>query len=87
MFNGEGKSVMKIEGAFNAGLAGWHQAVQRVDAASQAIAGAATGTTQDRVDTPRALVDLQVGSHQGQVAARVIQTAGELLGNLIDIRV
>jgi flagellar hook protein FlgE len=85
--------------AFGSGLAGVQNGQQRVNQAASDIASinvakpvaetpaANLNNIQAQpVDLATSLVDLQVGKEQVQAGAKVIKTADDVLGTLLDIR-
>lgn len=86
--------------AFNAGLATIQSGQQRVDQAAQGIASGAgpqpirpseqpTDIDVAQPGTPdvtNKLIELRLGQYQAQAGARVLETADEVLGTLIDTR-
>lgn len=78
----------------NNGLSTYHSGQRQMDQASGAIASnnITTVTPQnsqtqaDRQDLTDSLVQLKVGEVTAQTGARVIQTADQVLGTLIDTR-
>ncbi|MBC9249012.1 hypothetical protein A9179_01860 [Pseudomonas alcaligenes] len=85
--------------AFNSGLNAIQAGQRRVDQAAGEIAGAAV-TPQEpseaaqapafgrdvQADLAQSLVALQVGKVEAQAGAKVVETADEVLGTLIDTR-
>ncbi|WP_339515588.1 hypothetical protein [Pseudomonas sp. RL_15y_Pfl2_60] len=74
--------------AFNAGLTTIQSGQQRVDRAAQDIASGAVADSA-QAGTPEItnqLVELRVGQYHAQAGARVLETADEVLGTLIDTR-
>jgi hypothetical protein len=85
--------------AFNSGLSGVHSGQQRVNQAASDIASVSlpepapessaanpSNSQAQRVDLASSLVDLQIGKEQVQAGAKVIKTADDALGTLLDIR-
>jgi flagellar hook protein FlgE len=81
--------------AFNSGLSSVQSGQQRVNQAATDIANAgqskpvASRSNSEQaqpVDLATSLVDLQVGKEQVQAGAKVIKTADDALGTLLDIR-
>lgn len=83
--------------AFNSGLSSVQSGQQRVNQAATDIASAGLPKSQSaasnpnnsqaqQVDLATSLVDLQVGKEQVQAGAKVIKTADDALGTLLDIR-
>ena len=86
---------MNISGpssAMNSGVLGFQRASQQVDQSVQDLARAGT-TTSTSVETPRpvdttsALVSLKSGEQAGMTSAKVVKTADEMMGTLLDIHV
>lgn len=88
---------MEVSGSiFSSGISAVQAGQRRVDQAATEIAGAAVnkpvkaGETSQFSDNKRdlatSLVDLQIGKVQVQAGAKVIQTADEVLGTLVDTR-
>ncbi|WP_439859996.1 hypothetical protein [Pseudomonas sp. MBLB4136] len=93
---------MEISGsAFSAGISTIQSGQRRIDQAATEIAGAAfaapppqqsrvDATPESRADAPadlsESLVALRVGQHEAQVGARLVKTADEVLGTLIDTK-
>ena len=89
--------------AFSAGLGGIQAGQRRVEQAASEIAGNAVAAAQDRpaqqaapgadaqaassADLATSLVGLAQGRNEVQASARVVETADEVLGTLIDTRV
>ncbi|WPC04757.1 hypothetical protein SBP02_18680 [Pseudomonas benzenivorans] len=85
--------------AFSAGIGTIQAGQRRVDQAATQIAEASLATSQpqqDRVDATseagarapadlaESLVALRVGQHEAQLGARLVKTADEVLGTLLD---
>ncbi|MFM4997672.1 flagellar basal body rod C-terminal domain-containing protein [Aeromonas sanarellii] len=77
---------MRIESAMTAGVQGFQRAEQLAAQASSQIARLNT-PVGERVELPEELVNLKVAEQQAGASAKVIQTASDMLGTLIDIRV
>ncbi len=88
---------MQISGnAFSSGFSGIQAGQQRVDRAASDIAsqsaarakGVEETSTQVREndDLARSLVDMRAGKQDVQVNAKVVETADDVLGTLIDTR-
>lgn len=92
---------MEIPGnALNSALGGIQAGQRRVDQAAASIAGnslaaadtatrrpaAQSGATASQADMAANLVEMSRGKHEVRASARVIETADELLGTLIDTR-
>jgi flagellar hook-associated protein FlgK len=79
---------MQIDSAFTTGLQGYQRAEQRVGQASEAIAnGASRESGAAPVEITDELINLKLGELEAGASAKVIQTASDMLGSLIDIRV
>ncbi len=89
---------MQISGnAFSAGLSRLQSGQQRVDQAASEIASntlprpeRAADSSQpaaNAIDLAASLTELQVGKVEAQAGAKLIKTADEMLGTLIDARV
>ena len=85
--------------AFNSGLSSVQNGQQRVNQAATDIASASlpksvaesaapspSNSQAQQVDLASSLVDLQIGEQQVQAGAKVIKTADDTLGTLLDIR-
>ncbi len=71
----------------SAGLSAFHSGQQRVEQAASAIASASgpvPENSQAVADITEQMIQLKVGEHSAKVGARVIQSADEVLGTLID---
>jgi len=90
--------MMNIQSAFNSGVTGFNQATERVAESANNIAQqqvtpaqkqtevkAETGYSQQRPVTDD-LINLRVAENDAKTSARVIETADEVLGSLIDTR-
>ncbi|WP_042010218.1 flagellar hook protein FlgE [Aeromonas fluvialis] len=77
---------MRIDSAFSSGVQGFQRAEQIADKASNQIARLNT-PGGDRVQVTDELVNLKVAELQAGASAKVVQTASEMMGTLIDIRV
>ena len=88
---------MEISGsAFNSGLAAIQSGQQRVDQAATNIASStvtrpeqardSTALPDTNADLASSLVELKVGKTEAQAGAKVVETADEVLGTLLDIR-
>ena len=88
---------MEISGsAFNSGLAAIQSGQQRVDQAATNIASStvarseqardSTAVPDTNADLASSLVELKVGKTEAQAGAKVVETADEVLGTLLDIR-
>ncbi len=79
--------------AMQAGLSGIQSGLQRIEQAGSAIAGnslpsagQADTPAPDRDSASEAMVALRVGQYEAELATKVIKTADEVLGTLIDTR-
>ncbi len=76
----------------SAGLGAYQAGQQRVDHAGAVIAGRtlpAAETSQavaDSVELTEQLVQMKVGEHQAKAGVRLLQTADEVLGTLINTK-
>ncbi|GGK04463.1 hypothetical protein [Pseudomonas matsuisoli] len=84
---------MQISGsAFTAGISTFQSGQQRVERAAGNIASATVDAPSrvegrsDAVDTAKNMVELKQGQYQAEIGAKVVKTADEVLGTLIDIR-
>ncbi|WP_421207780.1 flagellar biosynthesis protein FlgE [Aeromonas enteropelogenes] len=77
---------MRIESAFNSGVQGFQRAEQIADRASSQIARLNTPNS-DQVQVTDELVNLKVAEIQAGASTKVMQTASDMMGTLIDIRV
>ncbi|QLF93244.1 hypothetical protein HW090_08580 [Pseudomonas sp. ABC1] len=71
----------------SAGLSLYQSGQQRVDDAGAAIASNSlpvAGNSQVVSELTEQMIELKVGEHAAQVGARVIRSADEVLGTLID---
>ncbi len=77
---------MRIDSAFNSGVQGFQRAEQIADKASNQISRLNT-PSGDQVQVTDELVNLKVAELQAGASAKVVQTASDMMGTLIDIRV
>ncbi len=77
---------MRIDSAMTTGMQGFQRAEHLAGQASGQIARLNT-PAGDQVQLPNELVNLKVAEVQAGASARVIQTASDMLGTLINIRV
>ncbi|QNF16597.1 flagellar biosynthesis protein FlgE [Aeromonas jandaei] len=77
---------MRIESAFNSGLQGFQRAEQVADRASGQLARLNT-PSGGQVQVPDELVNLKSAELQAGASAKVMKTASDMMGTLIDIRV
>ncbi|MFC4653622.1 MULTISPECIES: flagellar basal body rod C-terminal domain-containing protein [Rheinheimera] len=89
---------MEISSAFSSGLQGYQRASDRVTEATINInQQTAASRNQQQLETPaepvssvsveQSLVDLNVAQDQAEANLKSVQTADEVLGSIIDIRV
>lgn len=82
---------MQIKSALNIGVQGFQEAQSRVNQAAQNIASQSVkDSTEESLDTrdlTSSLVDLKVAENDAKANAKVIQTASDVLGTLLDIEV
>ena len=76
---------MQINSAVNSGYLGIQRANQQVDTGSAEIASLAT--RPQSVDLNKELVSLTQAEISGVASAKVVKTADEMMGTLIDVRV
>jgi len=83
---------MQIDSILSAGLGAYQAGQQRVDQAGAAVADRtlpAAETSQavaDTVEITEQLVQLKVGEHQAKAGVRLLQTADEVLGTLVNTK-
>ena len=81
---------MQVNSALNTALQGFQEAQSRVNQAAHEIASqTVTDSTVDSVDSKdltTSLVELKVAEHDARANAKVIQTASDVLGTLLDIK-
>lgn len=77
---------MRIDSAMATGVQGSQRAEQLADRASSQIARLNT-PAGEQVALPEELVNLKVAAQQAGASTKVIQTASDMLGTLIDIRI
>ncbi len=78
---------MQINSLMGAGLSAFQNGQQRVEQAASSIASAsapALGNSQAVAELTEELIQLKVGEHTAKLGARMIQSADEVLGTLID---
>jgi len=72
-----------------AGLSAFQNGQQRVEQAATSIASAsapAQGNSQAVAELTEELIQLKVGEHTAKLGTRMIQSADEVLGTLIDTK-
>lgn len=74
---------MMIGAAVGLGLAGMMKGMNRVDAASAAIAG----NNLDTANLAKSMVDQKIGELEVKASANVVKAADKMIGTIIDIRV
>lgn len=78
--------------ALSAGLSAYQAGQQRVDQAGAAIAGSTLPIAEnsqalaDTVELTEQLVEMKVGEHQAKAGVRLLQTADEVLGTLVNTK-
>ncbi|WP_407292939.1 hypothetical protein [Stutzerimonas zhaodongensis] len=83
---------MQISSLLSAGLGAYQAGQQRVDQASAAVAGTAlpavanSQALADSVELTEQLVQMKVGEHQANAGARLLKSADEMLGTLINTK-
>lgn len=81
---------MEINSLVSSGLAAFQAGQQRIDTAAEAVAGAslpvadASQAVNEVVELTEQLVQMKVGEHAAKAGARMIQSADEALGTLIN---
>ncbi len=75
----------------SAGLGAYQAGQQRVDQAGAVIAGRAlpaqaSQAVADTVELTEQLVQMKVGEHQAKAGVRLLQTADEVLGTLVNTK-
>lgn len=84
---------MEINSAFNSGVAGFQTASNQITQASEKIAQVAVeGSEQNTperapISVTTELINMKVAEHQALASAKVISTADDMIGSLIDTRV
>ena len=84
---------MEINNAFNQGVMGFQKASHQLSQASESIAQLTTNEgkqiSADRspVSVTTELINMKIAEHQAIASAKVISTADEMIGSLIDTRV
>lgn len=77
-----------LSGAFNTGLAGIQKGQEQVTQAAQEVASANTERpVQPSQDLAKSLTDSKQGQRQVEASAKVLETANQTLGSLVDITV
>jgi len=83
---------MQINSLLSAGLGAYQAGQQRVDQASAVVTDRtlpAAETSQalaDTVELTEQLVQMKVGEHQANAGVRLLQTADEVLGTLVNTK-
>ncbi|PNG12331.1 hypothetical protein [Stutzerimonas stutzeri] len=83
---------MQINNLLAAGLGAYQAGQQRVDQASAAIgdftlpAAETSQAVADTVELTEQLIEMKVGEHQANAGARLLQSADEVLGTLINTK-
>ena len=82
---------MEINSALNIGVQGFQNAQSRATEAATEIASQSVSETPEQADQTKdltsSLVDLKVAETDANANAKVIQTASDVLGTIIDIEV
>jgi len=77
-----------LDGAFSAGLSGIQKGQEQVTQAAQEVASANTQRpVQPNQDVAKSLTDEKQGQRQVEASAKVVDTANQTLGSLVDITV
>jgi cation transport regulator ChaC len=82
-----GAAMQITSNLLGAGLSTYQGGQQRVEQAASAIAsatGPVLGNSQAVSEITEQLIQLKVGEHSAKLGARMIQSADEVLGTLID---
>jgi len=83
-------SAMEINSLLSSGLGAYQAGQQRIETAADAIASAAlpvadsSQAVAEVVELTEQLVQMKVGEHTANAGARMIQSADEVLGTLIN---
>ena len=84
---------MDINNAFNQGVMGFQKASNQLSQSSEKIAqvsssdGKQISADRSAVSVTTELINMKVAEHQAVASAKVISTADEMIGSLIDTRV
>ena len=77
-----------IGGAFNAGLAGIQKGQEQINQGAQEVASANTQRpVQATQDIAKSLTEEKQGQRQVEASAKVVDTANQTIGSLVDITV
>lgn len=76
---------MQINSAMSYGLQGLNRGQQQVEQGSRELASLATRPQE--INPVESAVTLQTGLIQSEASAKVVKSADEMMGTLIDIRV
>lgn len=79
---------MEVGSIRQSAILGIHNGLNQANAASKNLASAEqlSGEKSDR-ETTKDLLDLKQAEQQVQISARVAQTAGDVIGSLLDVHV
>ena len=81
---------MEIDSLLASGLGAYQAGQQRIETAAEAIASAALPAADNSqavaevVELTEQLIQIKVGEHTAKAGARMLQTADEVLGTLIN---
>ncbi|WP_409421228.1 flagellar biosynthesis protein FlgE [Pseudaeromonas sp. ZJS20] len=79
---------MQIDSAMSYGLQGLGRAQQQVEQGSREIASLPVQSESSQSkDLTQSVMTLQQGQNEAQASARVVKSADDMMGTLIDIRV
>ncbi|GAA4504148.1 flagellar biosynthesis protein FlgE [Pseudaeromonas paramecii] len=79
---------MQIDSAMSYGLQGLSRAQQQVEQGSREIASLPVqAESPQSKDLTQSVMTLQQGQNEAQAAAKVVKSADDMMGTLIDIRV
>lgn len=78
---------MQINSSFNNAVSGIQRSINRVEKVSNDIARNGTTDTADPAKEAESLVELKEQQRNVEASAKVIKTADQMLGSILDIRV
>ena len=82
---------MQINNALNTGVQGFHNAQSRATEAATEIASQSVEKSPEQAEQPKelttSLIELKTAEIDANANAKVIQTASDVLGSIIDIEV
>jgi len=87
--------VMEIQSAFNSGVQGLASAESQLNKSASNIASSAVkpetetqapeAKAEQQTSISQEMVNLKVAEHEAQSSAKVIQTADDVMGTLVDV--